>query len=118
MKEGNVDKTKIKVYLQAHFIEKDKKAKRKWPMSRGKGNYHNNGARDSKYSSNTTFQKGESSCNRGSGSTNYKGDNNRGRGGRRNNDKTNVQSYNCQNLRHFVRECQANKNHPQETEAK
>lgn len=49
-------------------------------MNRGIGNYQNNGGRDSQYSNNSTFENGESSCNRGCGSSNYKGDNNIGKG--------------------------------------
>lgn len=64
-------------------------------MNRGRGNYHNNGGRDSLNLNNSTFQKGESSCNKGGRSSTYKGDNNRRRGRRSKSDKSNVQFYNC-----------------------
>lgn len=47
MEEWNVDKAKDEIALQVCFIGKDKKVKEKWSMNRGRGNYHNNGGRDS-----------------------------------------------------------------------
>lgn len=72
----NVDKAKADVSLQARFIRKDKKVKEKWSMNKDRGNYHNNGGRDSQNSKNSKFQKGEIRCNKCGGSSNYKGGDN------------------------------------------
>lgn len=92
------------------------------PVNRGREKYHNNGGRDDfRNSNNLTFQKGESSSNRGGGSNNYKDGNNRGRRGRwgRMNDyKSNVKCYNWQNLGYFARKYNASKNDSQEAEEK
>lgn len=55
--EWNIEKAKAEAGLQARFIRKDKKVKGKWPMNRGRGNYHNNCGRDSKNSNNSTPQR-------------------------------------------------------------
>lgn len=47
MKERNVDKANAEIALQVSFVEKDKKMKGKWSMSRDRGNYHNSHGRDS-----------------------------------------------------------------------
>lgn len=47
MKESNVDKAKAEIALQTHFVGKDKEVNGKWSINKGRGNYHNNGVRDS-----------------------------------------------------------------------
>lgn len=55
MEEKNGDKAKAKITLQARFIERNKKAKGKWPMNKDRGNFQNFGGRESQNSKNSTF---------------------------------------------------------------
>lgn len=72
MKEINVDKAKVEIDLQARFNERDKKAKGKCPMSKGRGNFQFFGGRESQNSKNSTFQKGENNGSSVVGSNNSK----------------------------------------------
>lgn len=45
MKEMNVDKAKVDIALQTRYNERGKKAKGKWIMNKGKGNFQNFGVR-------------------------------------------------------------------------
>lgn len=45
IEERTVDKAKAKISLQACFNERHKKAKGKWPMNKGRGNFQNFGGR-------------------------------------------------------------------------
>lgn len=106
------------VHFNEREREREKKAKEKWPMNKGRRNFHNFGGIDFQISKNSTFLKGENNGNRVARSNNSRGGNIRGRGGRRVVGKSNVQCYNCQKLDHFESECIANKKEAQEDEAR
>ena len=98
MEKRNVDKEKVEVALQARFTRKDKKKKGKWSLNRGRGNYHNNGGKDSQNFNNATFQAiAKVATIEEDGKMN---------------DKSNVQCYNCQKLGYFAHKCHTNKNDP------
>lgn len=57
MGERNIGKAKAKITSQTHFVGRDNKVKGKWTMNRGRGNYQNNGGRNSQNSNNSTFKR-------------------------------------------------------------
>ena len=96
MDERGSDKAKTEISLQARFNEKSKRSKGKW-ASRGKKIFQNSGGNDPQNSKVSTGKKGESSSNR------Y-GDRSNVRGGKTKFDKSKIQCWNCQKLRHFSRD--------------
>ncbi|XP_050878162.1 uncharacterized protein LOC127081981 [Lathyrus oleraceus] len=110
MEERNNDKAKVEIALQACFNEKDKRSKEKRPM-KSKGNIRNFGGRESQYSKNSTYQRGESNCKKNSGQDNFRGEKKRF-------DKSKKQCYKCQRFSYFAKECNENKKESQEDEAK
>ncbi|XP_058782617.1 uncharacterized protein LOC131657154 [Vicia villosa] len=57
MEERNVDKAKDEIALYARFVGRDNKVKGKWSMNRGRGNYQNNGGKDSQISNKFNIPK-------------------------------------------------------------
>ncbi|GAU17221.1 hypothetical protein TSUD_324240 [Trifolium subterraneum] len=96
---------RIDVALQAQ-PNKEKKNKGKWNGNKDRGGYNNNG--------NRSAQDSSSSTQRPNNQGGYRGGNlNRGRGGRKKFDKSNIQCYNCQNYGHFADECNGEKKEPE-----
>lgn len=110
MRERNNDKENVESILQAHFNEKDKISKGKWPM-KNKENFQNFCGKESQNSKNLTCQRGERRYNKHGGLGNFRGE-------RKRFDKSKEQCYKCQWFNHFAKECNANKKESQEDEAK
>lgn len=100
------------IALQARFNEKDNNANGKWPMNKGRAEFHNFCGRKSQNFKFSTFQKDESSGNKSDGSYNSRYGNIRGRGRKEKGDKSSVKCFKFQKYGHFARECSANKKEP------